>query len=131
MKTQKNKKSVSAYINSIADTTRRADAAKLVEIMSDITKDKPSMWGDAIVGFGSYSYKRSTGKEYEWFQTGFSSRKNALSVYIMPGMYDMEDKLKKLGPHKRGVSCLYIQSLSDVHTPTLKNMIRTSVKKLS
>jgi hypothetical protein len=120
MKTQKNTGSVSTFLNSINDSVRKRDAKTVLKIMKELTGNKPTMWGDSIVGFGSYSYTRSTGKEYEWFQVGFSPRKNALTLYIMPGYQDFGDLLEKLGPHKHGKSCLYIKDLNDINLPTLK-----------
>ena len=126
LKTQKNKQSVRAFLNSIEDEQKRADAKALDAIFRDITKEKPVMWGSSIVGYGSYHYVYASGQEGDWMRTGFSPRKTALTVYIMPGYSfpDQKDLLAALGPHKTGKSCLYIKRLSDVHLPTLKKIIK-------
>ena len=127
LKTKKNNASVAAFLNSVADEEKRKDAKALDKIFREITKEKPKMWGTSIIGYGEYHYKsdRST-QEGDWMRTGFSPRKQALTLYIMPG-YSFPDQkalLTKLGSHKTGKSCLYIKRLSDVHLPTLKKIIK-------
>ena len=134
LKTIKNKSSVSAFLNSIENPERKKDAKEVLKIMREVTGEKPAMWGTSIVGFGNYSYIRSDKKTYSWMSTGFSPRKQNLTIYIMPGYSFPEYKalLKKLGPHKLGKSCLYINHLSDIHIPTLKTLIKrgyTDMKK--
>lgn len=129
LKTKKNKKSVPAYLKSVTPE-RRDDCAQLVEIMSKITRDEGAMWGPQIVGFGSYHYTYASGREGDWFLTGFSSRKQAISLYMMAGFEGREELMGKLGKHKVGKSCLYIKSLDDIHIPTLKKIIRESVKAM-
>ncbi len=128
LKTQKNKASVAAFIDAVADEKRRVDAKTLLRIFKAATGMKPVMWGTSIVGYGQYHYKseRST-QEGEWPLTGFSPRKANLTVYIMPGFKDYEAILKKLGKHKiSGGSCIYINKLSDIHEPTLTMIIKRS-----
>ena len=134
LKTTKNKASVAKFLNNVKDPERKKDAKELFKIMKEVTKEKPVMWGTSIVGFGEYHYVRSDKKEFNWMITGFSPRKQNLTVYIMPGYSFPEYKklLKDLGPHKLGKSCLYINRLSDVHIPTLKKLIKrgyTDMKK--
>ncbi len=128
LKTQKNNASVAAFIDSVADEQRRADAKKLLKIFKAATGMKPAMWGTSIVGYGQYHYKSERSKqEGEWPLTGFSPRKGNLTVYIMPGFKDYAVLLKKLGKHKiSGGSCIYIKKLSDVHEPTLTTIIQKS-----
>lgn len=128
LKTQKNNASVAAFIDSVADEQRRADAKKLLKIFKAATGQKPAMWGTSIVGYGQYHYKSERSKqEGEWPLTGFSPRKANLTVYIMPGFKDYAVLLKKLGKHKiSGGSCIYINKLSDVHEPTLTTIIQKS-----
>jgi hypothetical protein len=87
------------------------------------------MWGPAMIGFGSYHYKYASGREGDWFLTGFSPRKEALTLYIMSGFSQDDALLKKLGKFKTGKACLYIKKLEDVHLPTLEKLIRRSVKR--
>lgn len=128
LKTQKNKASVSAFIDSVADEQRRVDAKKLLKIFKAATGEKPVMWGSSIVGYGSYHYKsEKSAQEGDWMLTGFSPRKANLTIYIMPGFKDYGALLKKLGKHKiSGGSCIYINKLSDVDETTLANIIKRS-----
>ncbi len=131
LKTKKTKASVAAFINSVSDERRRADAKQLLSIFKEATGMKPAMWGSSIVGFGSYHYKseRST-QEGDWPLTGFSPRKGSLTIYVMPGFKQYAALLKKLGKHKTSVGCLYVNKLSDLHIPTLKMLIKRSVKEM-
>jgi len=128
LKTRPNTRSVEAFLRRVKDEKRRGDAFSLLRLMREATGTEPEMWGDSIVGFGRYRYRYESGREGEWFLTGFSPRKQNLTLYIMPGYDRYGDLLKKLGKHTKGKSCLYIRSLSDVHLPTLKTLIRRSIK---
>ncbi|MAZ40752.1 hypothetical protein CL654_01370 [bacterium] len=132
LKTKKNKASVSGFLNKIKDPEKKKDAKKIVSIMKEVTKEKPTMWGSSIVGFGNYHFKYASGREGDWMITGFSPRSQNLTVYIMPGYSFPEYKalLKKLGPHKLGKSCLYIKRLDDIHIPTLKKLIARGYKDM-
>lgn len=88
------------------------------------------MWGSSMVGFGSYHYKYASGQEGDWPLVGFSPRKDSLTLYIMSGFTEYSELLGKLGQHKKTVSCLHIKSLDDVHMPTLKTLVRRSVKQM-
>jgi hypothetical protein len=127
LKTKPNRASVTTFLKSVEPPQTRADCAALVALMEQITKCEPTMWGPSIVGFGSYHYVYESGREGDWFLTGFSPRKQSLTLYIMAGFSGYEDLLAQLGPHKTGKSCLYIKRLEDVHLPTLKKMIQQSV----
>jgi hypothetical protein len=127
LKTQKNDGDVEAFIHCV-DEKRQDDCRALVEIMSEITGDEPSMWGTSIIGFGSYHYQYASGREGDWFQVGFSPRSQNLSLYIMADFPERKDLLKKLGKHKTGKSCLYINKLADVDLDVLKGLIRKTVE---
>ncbi len=131
LKTRINDKSVLKFINSVGDEKKRSDSLDILDMMKKITKEEPKMWGDSIVGFGSYHYKYASGREGDWFLTGFSPRKQNLSLYIMSGFNEYGELLKKLGKHKTSKSCLYIKSLDDIDTKALKQLITKSVKKMS
>jgi hypothetical protein len=130
LKTRKTKQSVSAFLAGIQDEEKRSDAKKLCTLMRKGTGMKPAIWGTSIVGFGSYHYKYASGREGDWPVTGFSPRQSSLTVYIMPGFKEYGDLLKKLGPHKHSVSCLYLKRLSDIHLPTLNQLVRKSVSQM-
>ena len=130
LKTKPTQASVKEFLNQIPDPERRQDCFAVAKIMEDITGDKPKMWGPSIVGFGTYHYKYASGREGDWPVTGFSPRKKDLTLYIMMGFEKHDELMKQLGKHSVGKSCLYIKRLSDVHLPTLKKLIKVSVKQL-
>ena len=130
MKTKPTSESVEKFLNKISDEERRADCFAVAKIMEEITGEKPTMWGPSIVGFGSYHYKYASGREGDWPVTGFSPRKKDLTLYLMMGYEKHKDLLEKLGKHSGRKSCLYINRLSDIHIPTLKKLIKASVKEL-
>jgi len=103
----------------------------LVRIMASATGSKPKMWGSSIVGFGSYHYRYASGREGDWFTTGFSPRKQNLTLYVMGGLSGYASLLKKLGKHSTGKGCLYVKRLEDIHLPTLTKLIQVSVKQAS
>lgn len=127
-KTRKNKASVTEFINNVPDERRRKDCRTVMKIMKDVTKARPAMWGPSIVGYGSYHYRYASGREGDWPLVGFSPRKQNLTLYIMSGFSRYGALMKKLGKHKTGKACLYINSLDDIHVPTLKQLIKESVK---
>jgi hypothetical protein len=129
-KTRPTGEAVTEFIGSVAHPTRRADAQRLDEIFREVTGWAPQMWGPSIVGYGSYHYRYDSGREGDALATGFSPRKSNLVVYIMPGYADFDDKLARLGKHKIGKSCLYINKLADVDEEVLKEMIRVGVDDL-
>ncbi|MBX4192034.1 DUF1801 domain-containing protein [Candidatus Parcubacteria bacterium] len=129
VKTKETKASVREFINKVSDTKKRKDALALLKLFKDVTGEKPKMWGTSIVGFGKYHYKSEKSKqEGDWMLTGFSPRKQNLTLYIL-GMYKSDEYnalLKKLGKHKLGGGCLYINKLADVHTKVLSQLIKKS-----
>lgn len=133
LKTKPTTDSVDRFLNSVADKQRRQDCYRIVEIMKAATSKEPVMWGTSIVGFGRYKYKSGSGsgREAEWFLTGFSPRKQELTLYIMPGIERYPELLKRLGKHKTGKSCLYIKRLDDVDLSTLKELIKQSLEYFS
>ena len=130
LKTQRTRSSVKAFLDEVADERRRRDAIAVSKIMQEITGEKPAMWGASMVGFGSFHYKYASGQEGDWPLVGFSPRKDSLTLYIMPGFAEYGDLLEKLGKHRKGMSCLYIKSLDEVHLPTLKALVRQSVRHM-
>ncbi|MHA2005103.1 MAG: DUF1801 domain-containing protein [Candidatus Thorarchaeota archaeon] len=109
---------------------RREDGFELLKMMKEITNEEPTMWGASIVGFGSYHYKYESGREGDMPLTGFSPRKRSLTVYIMSGFEEYKDLLDKLGKHKIGKACFYINKLADVDTTVLKKIIKKSLKRI-
>ena len=126
-KTKKNRASVKAFIDSIDDEQKRRDSRVIMKLMKDATGNRPAMWGHNIVGYGSYHYTYASGREGDWFLTGFSPRKQNLTLYIMSGFDAYEPMLDRLGKHSTGKSCLYVKRLEDVDTSILRDLIEASV----
>jgi hypothetical protein len=128
--TKPSRESVAAFLNNVVDQRRLRDCRTVLRMMKEETKAEPKMWGSSIVGFGSYHYRYASGREGDWFLTGFSPRKRDLTLYIMPGFDRYDALLSKLGKYRTGKSCLYIKSLADVDLDVLKQLIRQSVKQM-
>lgn len=129
-KTKPTDQSVEDFLNAISNEQKRADAFAILKLMKQVTRAEPQMWGSSIVGFGRYHYKYASGHEGDAPLAGFSPRKQNLTLYLMLGIDDYSDLLKKLGKHKTGKGCLYINKLTDVDLPTLKELVKRSVKRL-
>ena len=130
LKTIVNDASVEGFLNSVADEQKRKDCFEILRLMEQVTKEAPKMWGSSIVGFGSYHYKGASGREGDWMLTGFSPRKANLTLYILGGFDLSRDLLMKLGKHKTGKGCLYINKLDDVDKEVLKELVAESVKTM-
>jgi hypothetical protein len=130
-KTKPTRASVTKFLNAIPDAGRREDCFVIARMMEEITGSKPQMWGPSIVGFGTYHYKYASGHTGDWPVAAFSPRKQDLTVYLMPGFQKRAELMSQLGKHRTGKSCLYIKRLSDIHVPTLKKLIKISLKDLN
>lgn len=130
LKTKRNKGDVQAFLNSVPDEKKRQDSFAILELMKQVTGKEPEMWGDSIVGFGSYHYKYKSGREGDWFLTGFSPRKQNITLYIMAGFDEYDKLLNKLGKHTTGKSCLYVKKIEDVDADVLKELVRQSVEHM-
>ena len=129
-KTQPTKASVTAFIKDIADVEMRRDARRVAAMMREATGSRAKMWGSNIVGYGQYHYKYASGREGDFMITGFSPRKQALTLYVIPGFKRFASLMSKLGKYKTGKSCLYIKRLSDVDEKVLQRLIVSSVKHM-
>lgn len=129
LKTQVNDASVTEFLNNVADEQKRKDCFEILKMMKQITREEPKMWGSSIVGFGSYHYKGKSGREGEWMLTGFSPRKQSLTLYLMGGFEAHAALLQKLGKFTTSVGCLYIKTLGDVDKKVLKELVQASVKR--
>ena len=127
-KTRPEDTSVEAFLESVADEERRADTEAVVAMMREVTGEEPRMWGGSMIGFGSYHYRYESGREGDWFLTGVSPRKGALTVYIMAGFDRYDELMARLGKHTTGRSCLYIKRLEDVDQDVLRELIDRSVR---
>ncbi len=129
-KTRPNDADVIAFLNAVESERRRVDALRLNEIFREVTGFEPVMWGSSIVGYGSYHYVYKSGREGDFLATGFSPRKASLTIYIMPGYSDFGDILKRLGKHRTGRSCLYINRLDAVNEDVLRELIAAGLGDL-
>ena len=130
LKTQATGARVDEFLHSIPDGARREDCLRVREIMEDLTGAEPRLWGTNIVGFGTYHYRYESGREGDWFLTGFSPRKANLTLYIMAGFERYDGLLARLGKYKTGKSCLYVKRLADIDEGVLRELISASVKHM-
>ena len=130
IKTRENKASVNDFLNDVSNERKQSDAFAILKLMQEITNEEPKMWGNSIVGFGNIHYRYSSGREGDWFLTGFSPRKQSLTIYLISGFSQFEDELSRLGKHKTSVSCLYINKLEDVNVDVLRELIEKSIEEL-
>ncbi len=129
-KTRATRASAAGFLASIPDGRRR-ECQTLATMMAELTGAPPVMWGTSIVGFGQYHYVYASGREGDWPRTGFSPRKQALTVYCMAGFDGADALLRKLGPHKTGASCLYIRKLDDVDLDVLRAIVARSLDEMA
>lgn len=130
LKTTPNDSSVEDFLNSVENDKRRQDGFEFLKLIEEVTGLEPKMWGDSIIGFGSYQYKYASGREGDWMLVGFSPRKKNTTLYILTGFEGYVDLMEKLGKHKTGKSCLYINKLDDVDQNVLKELVRQSVEHM-
>ena len=130
LKTRPTTAHVAAFLESVADSKRRDDCDQVAGLMQEISGEDPVMWGSSIIGFGSYHYKYASGHEGDYFITGVSPRKQALTIYIMDGFGDHTELMGKLGKYKTGKSCLYVKKLEDIDLKALSRIIEQSVETM-
>lgn len=121
---------IGAFIAAVEHPVRRADAERLDRLFRDVTGWQPRLWGASLIGYGSYHYVYDSGREGDALATGFSPRKANLSIYIMPGYADYQPMLDRLGKHKLGKACLYVNRLTDIDTDVLAELIRAGLRDL-
>lgn len=130
IKTKPTAESVTEFIDRVTEGQKRTDSYEILEMMKKASGEEPVLWGSSIVGFGNKRYKSpSTGREVDWLLIGFSPRKANISLYLTMNIQNHSDSLAKLGKHKTGVGCLYINRLSDVDKNVLMGLIKTSLEK--
>src|SRR3712207_263697 len=128
LKTQPTGQDVEQFLNGITDEQKRRDSFTILALMQEVTGAEPKMWGSSIVGFGDQHYKYASGREGDWFLTGFSPRKQNLTLYISGGFDRHAELLQALGKHSIGKGCLYIKRLADIDLAALKELVRQSVE---
>lgn len=130
-KTRPTDQDVDLFLDNLVDPQQRQDSRTIAEIMREITGAAPRMWGDSIVGFGSYHYRYASGREGDWPLTGFSPRKHNLTLYLSYGFDQHSKLLERLGKYKVGKACLYLKRLGDVDLIVLRELIRQSVEQVT
>ena len=130
LKTKRNEGDVDVYLDAVENPRRREDARRVLDLMREITGEPPKLWGSSIVGFGSYHYTYASGREGDWPVVGFAPRKRNLVLYIMPGFARYESLLARLGKHRTGRSCLYLNKLEDIDPDVLEELVRESVAEM-
>lgn len=130
LKTKPTEESVEAFIETIENRRRKSDAKVLLNLFTEVTGEQAILWGNAIVGFGTYSYTTRSGCSGEWMITGFSPRKQSLSIYLMCGVDAFKPTLKKLGKYKAGKGCIYVNTLDDIDLSVLKELITKTVDEM-
>lgn len=131
IKTKENDASVEAFINSVPDEEKRKDSFAILDLMQKATGEQPKMWGSSLIGFGNKRFKSpASGREVDWFIIGFSPRKANFSLYLSFDIKQYADALAKLGKHKTGMGCLYINKLKDVDLKVLEELIHAAVAKM-
>ena len=126
-RTQASDADVAAFLAGVEPARRREDGLRLDALLRRATGWRPAMWGPSIVGYGRYHYRYDSGREGEFLATGFSPRKASLVVYVMPGYGDFGDILDRLGKHRLGKSCLYINKMADIDAAVLEELIRAGL----
>ena len=129
LKTKENEASVEDFLKSVANDEQRSDSFRIVEIFEEATGEKPKMWGSSIIGFGHHVLKYDSGRELDWMITGFSPRKGKFALYSLLGSEKTDELLIKLGKHKTGKGCLYINRLSDIDQGVLESLIKLSIER--
>ena len=130
IKTKETEASVEDFINAVPDEQKRKDSFTIGKMMEKASKAKPKLWGSSIIGFGNKRYKSpNTGREVDWFKIGFSPRKANLTLYMGLNVSIHTPLLKKLGKHKTGGGCLYINKLADIDTKVLEEMIKAALNE--
>ncbi len=131
LKTKPTKLSPAKFISQIDDEAIRKDCRTLLKLMKETTSKTPRVWSSSIIGFGEYHYKYDSGREGDWFVTGFAPRKRDLTIYIMNGFSKYDSLMKKLGTYKTGKSCLYIKKLENIDTGVLRQLVKKSVADMN
>lgn len=130
IKTKPTDSGVDEFINKLADEQQRQDCQAIVKMMKKVSGENPVMWGSSMIGFGLHRYKSpNTGREVDWFKIGFSPRKANFSLHLVSNLEQQTPFLKKLGKHKTGKGCLYINKLEDVDLKVLEQIVKNSYGK--
>lgn len=129
-KTRPTNDDVLAFLNAVEPEKKREDSFEILRLMEDVVGEPPVMWGESIVGFGSYHYKYASGREGDWMLVGFSPRKQAITLYLSYGYENFEDLMGKLGKYKTGKACLYVKKVEDVDMDVLRELVKRAAEAM-
>ena len=129
-KTRATKASVDRFLDGVEPERKREEARALDRLFRKVTGWEPRMWGPTIIGYGEYHYRYDSGREGDFLATGFSPRKANHTIYIMPGYGDYGPILERIGKHKLGKSCLYVNKLADIDLDVLAELIEFGLRDL-
>lgn len=129
-KTMPGAREVDDYISSLTTPKRQDEARLLIPLFERMTEEKATMWGNSIVGFGAYDYRYASGHSGSAARTGFSCRKAAITFYLLSSGENFDSYLEKLGKHKVGKGCIYVNKLEDIDLAVLEDLIKVSLKDL-
>ena len=128
VKTTETNSSVEDFLKAVTNEQKRNDCFILLDLMKKISGNEPKIWGSSIIGFGNKRFKSPTsGREVDWFKVGFSPRKANISIYLILHSQNHSASLEKLGKHKTGMGCLYVNKLSDIQLHVLEEMIENTL----
>ena len=130
-KTQPTAQSVDTFLDAVEPERKREEARTLDALFRRVTGWQPQIWGPSLIGYGIYHYRYESGREGDFLATGFSPRKSAHSIYILPGYADFQPLLDRLGKHSHGKSCLYVKKLADIDLEILAELIEAGLRDLS
>lgn len=130
LKTKLNDASVVKFLTTIENEQQRKDSFEILELMKEATCDEPKMWGNSIIGFGTYHYAYTSGREGDWMRIGFSPRKGKISLYLMCEVEHQTEILARIGKYKTGKSCFYINKMADIDRTVLKELIQSAIDKM-
>jgi hypothetical protein len=131
LKTQQSEASVEAFLDSLPDPDRQADARALYALMADVSGEPAKLWGASLIGFGRYAYRYDSGQSGEWFRVGFSPRKAETTLYLHLGGWDADPLLARLGKHKTGKGCLYLKRVADADPTVLRALIEGALAHMA
>lgn len=122
---------VEEFVAGVENPRRRGDAEELVRLLREVTGEEPVVWTYGIVGFGDHHYRHASGREGDVGRIGFAPRKANLVLYGFNSAPGSQELLGRLGKHKQGASCLYVNKLADVDMDVLRELARMGYEHMS
>ncbi|WP_339763403.1 DUF1801 domain-containing protein [uncultured Hoeflea sp.] len=130
-KTQPTSVDPKSVIADIGNDRRRSEVETLDRLLSRLAAADAVIWGPAMFGYGTYHYTYPSGRQGRFFRSGFASRSRDLVVYVMSGFDGLDEELARLGPHRKGKSCLYLKSLEAIDLEVLERILTYSLSVMA